>query len=198
MTNPFSLWARQSEAYIARPRVRLDAILVLDLEATTYADRPRDAIRDIIQIGICELNLAKGNVSWSDSILVRPSSSEVTAFCTKLTGITAAQAAAGYPFVEACEWLKDRCRAHSLAWASFGNFDRAQFLVQCEREGIEYPFSAEHLNIKLLAALRFGWLREKSLKGALAALGLHFEGTPHNALYDALNAAQILSRVLRP
>ena len=198
MTNHRSILANQARAYLRRPRLRLDALLVIDLEATTYADRDRDAVRDVIQVGACELRLADGAAQWSDSILVRPTSSEVTPYCAKVTGITPEQAMRGIPFTAACEWLKYRCLARRLAWASFGEWDRMQVTAQCEREGVEYPFSASHLNIQLLAALRFGWTRQGSLRKALARLDMRFEGKPHDARYDALNAARVLAKVLRP
>lgn len=197
MTNRERL-ARQPIVYLGRPRVRLDAVLVIDVEATTYGDQPRNTTRDVIQIGACELSLADGSTRNADSVYVRPTSSEVTPFCAKLTGITPQTAAAGLPYVDACTWLQERFSSHSLPWASFGDFDRAQFVVQCGREGVEYPLRSGHIDIMVLAALRFGWSRQKGLARSLAALDLKFEGTPHDARYDALNAARVLYKVLRP
>lgn len=188
---------RQAEALVVSRRGQLDSVLVVDLEATTWADQPRNSIRDIIQIGVCHLDLASCSLRNADCIDVRPTSSKVTLFCTKLTRITPEQAALGLAFTEACLWLQKCHHSSNTVWASYGDFDRAQIAAQCAREGIPYPFGAGHLDIKLLAALRFGWKRPKGLPRALAALGMHMEGRHHFAQDDAVNAARILARVLR-
>lgn len=181
-----------------RANISLDSVLVIDVEATTGADRERDAIRDIIQVGACLLHMSTGSIENADSVLVRPTSSEVTPFCTDLTGITPAMARDGRTFVEACEWLRAKYDSEARPWASYGNFDRLQFVVQCEREGLPYPLSHDHLNIKLVVALHAGWPKGKGLTRALAALKIKHEGRHHDAKDDAINAARLLHRALRP
>jgi len=184
--------------YRKQSRLGLDRVVVLDLEATTAADRPPNAIRDVIELGVCELNLSDGSARRAASVIVRPSSSEVTAFATKLTGITAERAAKGVPFVDAIGWLVEEYQPASLPWAAYGNFDRAQLISQCEREGLEFPLNPDYLNIKLLAALRFGWARQKGLSSTLDALALKPEGRAHRGRDDAVNAACVLYRALQP
>jgi inhibitor of KinA sporulation pathway (predicted exonuclease) len=180
-----------------RTNIALDRVLVIDLEATTGADRERDALRDIIQIGACLLRVSDGRIENADSVLVRPTSSEVTPFCTDLTGITPAMAEGGLPFVDACAWLQTKYDAKSKPWASYGNYDRIQFVVQCEREGLPYPLSHDHVNIKLVVALHAGWPKGKGLTRALAVLKMKLEGRHHDAKDDAINAARLLHRALR-
>ena len=159
-----------------RTQIALEKVLVIDVEATTGADRERDAIRDIIQVGACLLNMSTGSIEKPNSVLVRPTSSEVTPFCAELTGITPAMASAGRTFSEACEWLRAEYASAAKPWASYGNFDRLQFVVQCEREGLAYPLSHDHLNIKLVVALHAGWSKGKGLTRALAGLKMKHAG----------------------
>lgn len=188
---------RSGLAYRKANALSLDLMLVLDVEATTAADRELDAPRDVIQIGACLLNMATGSVDQADSILVRPTRSEVTAFCTDITGITPAMAQAGRSFRKACEWLTVTYDAGNKPWASFGTFDIEQFSVQCERERVPYPLSANYIDAKLVVALHAGWTKSKGLSGALEALQLEKQGRSHDAKDDAVNAARVLYRALR-
>ena len=164
----------------------------------TAADRPPNAIRDVIKLGICELSLADGSLRRAKSVVVRPTSNKVTAFATELTGITAERAAKGAPFVDALKWLVTEYQPPTAPWGAFGNFDRAQLITQCERERLEFPLNPDYLNIKFIAALQLGWARPKGLSATLDALALKPEGRPHSARDDAINAARVLYRALQP
>ena len=190
-------YIRSALEYRRQNAVSLGTVLVVDVEATTGADRPRGALRDVIQVGACVLQMDGGAIVDAQSILVQPSCSEVTAFCTRLTGITPEQAAEGVAFVDACAWLQNAFNSSDLVWASFGDFDREQFATQCAREGVAYPFGRGHLNIKTIVALRYGWHRGKGLTRALSTLGIRHTGRHHDAKDDAVNAARLFHRALR-
>ena len=181
-----------------RANMSLQSVLVIDVEATTGADREPGALRDIIQVGGCLLRMSTGVVEHADSVFVRPTCSEITPFCTQLTNITPQMAKDGLSFIDACEWLKTRYDSERTVWASYGNYDRIQFTDQCEREGLRYPFSHDHLNVKLVVALHAGWPKAKGLARALTAMTMPHEGRHHDAKFDAINAAHLLYRALRP
>jgi inhibitor of KinA sporulation pathway (predicted exonuclease) len=85
-------------------------ILIVDLEATCWDnDRiPHGQKVDIIEIGICKLNLTSKTISQKQSIYVIPERSEINRFCTKLTGITPQLIEEkGIYFEEACEKIRD-------------------------------------------------------------------------------------------
>ncbi len=65
-------------------------IIIIDLEATCWEnDRiPTGQKVDIIEMGICKLDLISNTISQKQSIYVIPERSEINRFCTKLTGIT--------------------------------------------------------------------------------------------------------------
>lgn len=165
--------------------------------ALTSADQPPGALRDVIEIGVCLLGPRTGGIEHAGSVLVRPSSTVVTPYCAELTGITPERASTGLAFVDACAWLQSKYRSEQRAWASYGAFDFIQLATQCEREGVAFPLSDEHINIKLLAALRLGLRKGRGLGQALSQLGMDFEGRPHSARDDAVNAARVLHAVLR-
>jgi inhibitor of KinA sporulation pathway (predicted exonuclease) len=177
---------------------RLDQIVVVDIEATCWeGEPPAGQAGEIIEIGVCLVDVASCERAGRWGAFVRPERSEVSAFCTQLTTITAEQAAGGLAFAEACKVLRRDFQTKDRLWASFGDYDRAQFERQCRATEVPYPFGPGHLNVKTLLAIAHGWTREVGMDGALARLNLPLEGTHHRAADDAWNIGAILAAVLR-
>jgi inhibitor of KinA sporulation pathway (predicted exonuclease) len=171
----------------------LDRLLVVDVEATCWeGDPPPGETSEIIEVGVCELDVATGERLGKHSILVRPERSSVSAFCTSLTTLTAGQVATGVTYVEACALLRKEFRSRDRVWASYGDYDRKQF----ERQG-SYPFGPRHVNVKTLFALSRVLPREVGLAEALRLAGLPLEGTHHRGDDDAWNIAALLGGILR-
>ena len=178
---------------------RLDHIIVIDIESTCWEGGmpPRGQTNDIIEVGICPLEVATGRRLGKRSILVKPERSSVSPFCTQLTTLTQAQVDAGIAFKDACRILEDEYHTAERLWASFGDYDRRQFEKQCRDEGVRYPFGPSHLNAKTLFAIVRGLPSEVGLPQAMALLGLQLEGTHHRGHDDAWNIAAILAETLR-
>lgn len=175
----------------------LDQIVVIDLESTCWeGDPPQGQVSEIIEIGICLVDVGNGNRAGKESLLVKPASSSVSEFCTKLTTLTQAQVNAGTAFKDACFTLKKRFKSSERVWASYGDYDRRQFERQCKAVNVGYPFGPTHLNVKNLFALTQGLSREVGMDEALKLLGLPLEGTHHRGGDDAWNIGLILSKVL--
>lgn len=175
----------------------LSTILVIDLESTCWQGAPpKGEVSDIIEVGLCLLDVASLERSEKRSILVRPERSSVSPFCTELTTLTQAQVSGGVSLAEACQLLRDEYRSRDRLWASFGDYDRRQFERCCAELGVPYPFGPGHLNVKTLLAVSLGLTREHGLARALEALGLELEGTHHRGHDDAWNIAAILAKLL--
>jgi len=176
---------------------RLDVILVVDVESTCWEGAPpAGEENEIIEVGVCALEVATGERKDKRSILVRPERSRVSAFCTSLTTLTQAQVDAGVTFREACATLRKDLEAEDRLWASYGDYDRRMFERQCEARGVRYPFGPGHMNVKSLLAASLGLSREVGMDEALALLGLPLEGTHHRGGDDAWNIAAVLSAIL--
>lgn len=68
---------------------KLDQIIVVDLEATCWEGNPPPGEeQEIIEIGVCALDIASGKRSRKRSLLIRPERSTVSHFCTQLTTLT--------------------------------------------------------------------------------------------------------------
>src|SRR5262249_25898958 len=120
---------------------KLDHIIVIDVEATCWdGEPPTGQVNEIIEIGVCPLEVATGRRLEKRSLLVRPERSTVSPFCMALTTLTAEQVAAGMSFADACAILRKEYQTRDRGWASFGDYDRNQFQKQCEAAGVAYPF----------------------------------------------------------
>jgi inhibitor of KinA sporulation pathway (predicted exonuclease) len=176
---------------------RLDKILVIDVEATCWdGDPPGRQTSEIIEIGLCVLDVATGDRSIPRAIMVKPQHSTLSDFCIQLTTITPEMLENGMDFSSACSLLREEYRSHQRTWASYGDYDRLQFVKQCEQWDIPYPFGPSHINVKNLLALQLGLKREVGLGRGMRLLGLPFEGTAHRGVDDAWNIAAVLARVL--
>ena len=177
---------------------RLDKIVVVDIEATCWdGEQPKDMVSDIIEIGICLLDVNTGEITDNKGILVKPERSFVSPFCTELTTLTQEMIdAEGIPFRSALKMLKDEYDAQSRAWASFGAYDLKQFQRQCADLKVGYPFGPSHINVKTLFALKKQLHHEVGMDGALKLLDIPLEGTHHRGVDDAKNIAKILRWIL--
>jgi inhibitor of KinA sporulation pathway (predicted exonuclease) len=177
---------------------RLDRILVVDVESTCWeGELPPGQMSEIIEIGLCVVDVAALERVERRSILVRSACSTVSAYCTQLTTLTQADVDAGIPLAEACRVLADEYKSRERLFASFGDYDRQQFERNCAAFGIPYPFGPTHLNVKNLAAVAYGWPREVGMSEALKRAGLPLEGTHHRGGDDAWNIAGLLCELLR-
>lgn len=173
--------------------------LIIDIEATCWPDnnkRPAGQFNDIIEIGTALYDLEKLEIIENDSIIVFPKS-EISEFCTKLTGHTEESVRRdGIPFEDALASLRSTYKSHKISWMSWGDYDRRQFERQCKRENKSYPFSITHTNLKHWFAICAGEDYECSVGKALAKLAMDFEGTPHRGVDDAKNISRILKEIL--
>jgi inhibitor of KinA sporulation pathway (predicted exonuclease) len=177
---------------------QLDRVLVIDVESTCWDTRPpAGQISEIIEIGICTVDLASLERRDKQTIFVKPAQSEISQFCTELTGITARMVEAGVSLAEACELLTTQFHSRQRLFASWGDYDRGQFQRNCRHYNLEYPFGPTHLNVKNLFALALGLSQELGIDGAFDRLGLTMEGAHHRGIDDAWNIAHLLCLMLK-
>jgi len=177
---------------------KLDHVIVVDVESTCWdGSPPPGEVSEIIEIGVCPLEMSTGRRLGKRSIVVRPKRSRVSPFCTQLTTLTPEQVDRGITFTEACEILHKEYQARVRVWASYGDYDRTMFQKQCDATGIAYPFGPRHINVKTLFAISHGLPQEIGAAEAIALMGLPFEGTHHRGDDDAWNIAGILGTLVQ-
>jgi inhibitor of KinA sporulation pathway (predicted exonuclease) len=176
---------------------KLDQILVIDVESTCWEGSPPEGQEsEIIEIGLCMLNVGTGERLDNASILVRPVKSTVSDFCTWLTTLSQKEVEEGLSLGEACEILQNQYLSKKRLWASYGDYDRWQFERCCAAQDVEYPFGSGHINVKSLLAVSRAMSREVGLDKAMNLLGWPLEGTHHRGGDDAWNIARILGHIL--
>lgn len=178
---------------------RFDVLLIVDIEATCWQGEtiPEGERSEIIEIGLCTLDIASGQRLAGRSILVKPEHSRVSEFCTQLTTLTQEQVDQGISFAQACEILQEEYASRERVWASYGDYDRDIFTTQCQQLQIPYPFGKRHINIKTLFPILFAHPWEVGMTKALNLLEIPLVGTHHRGGDDAWNIAAIASEMLR-
>ena len=170
--------------------------LIVDLEATCSdaGEFPRTQM-EIIEIGAVAVQGKDLTALDEFQAFVRPvRNPTLTAFCTRLTGITQAQvkAAPTFPEVNARfqQWVAGFANPVFCSW---GNYDRNQFLQDCAHHQVPYPFPTEyHINIKTRFAKRQGIGKAVGMKKALELTGLPLEGAHHRGIDDARNMVKLM------
>ena len=180
--------------------IRTEFVNVIDLESTCWRrpkDKPDDQRQEIIEIGICAVNIPDLEIVGKEAIFVKPIHSEVSDFCTELTSITPEMVEDGYTLNEAFDILKNEYDSHNRIWASWGDWDRKMFQKDCLTKGVQYPFADTHFNIKALYSLHNGLTTQRGLGKACRLEGLEFDGTHHRGVDDAYMISQLLLRLLQ-
>ncbi|KFF11818.1 DNA polymerase III [Chryseobacterium soli] len=172
-----------------------DTILIIDLEATCWDGRPpRGQESEIIEIGVCMMDVKTGKISQNEGILVKPQYSSVSPFCTELTSITQKMLdEEGILLEDALDILRAEYDSEELTWASYGNYDLNMLQSQSRRFNVDYPLGDHHINVKtLFGELHPGIRKSVGMSRALGELNIPLEGTHHRGVDDAKNIAKIL------
>ena len=179
-------------------RMAYDKITVVDVESTCWNEHPpKNQFSQIIEIGICLLDIKTLKVSNKKSILIKPNCSKVSEFCTELTTLTQEMLdRKGVSFKTACKILVDDFNSKKRVWASWGDYDRKMFETGCNQQGISYPFGKRHINAKVLFTLKHKLNKEPGMARALKMLDIPLEGTHHRGDDDAWNIAKLLGTCL--
>lgn len=187
----------------------LDKLVIIDLESTCWDKSPDQhppaaggpPESEIIEIGICVVDLSSWTVGVQEGMLVSTLNSTISEFCTSLTTITQEMVdESGIAFNEACRRLREKYNTNNRVWGSWGDYDRRQFERQCKRPEFRdsrYPFGPTHINIKNLFAITQGLSREVGMDKALEILGMPLEGTHHRGIDDAYNIARIACHLFK-
>lgn len=171
--------------------------LVIDVEATCWKKNPPSGVavmernNEIIEIGITPISLPDKKILDSESIIVWPTTTEISEFCTELTTLTPEYVQAqGRTFSSAIEYMREKYRTDRNIWASWGKYDDQAFIRQCEREHVKYPFNNSHLNVKTLFAWKYGF--NCGMSRALKHVDIPLVGTHHRGVDDSSNIAKML------
>lgn len=175
--------------------MHIDRLLVVDLEATCWeGDPPKGQFNEIIEVGNAMLDLRTGGVTPGPELLVRPSVSKVSPFCTQLTSITQQMVdERGITLRDALARLEAFAGGDLkiVPWASYGDYDVITLVEHCRRLGLDFPMSRSHTNVKRLVAMLCGWPKPVGMMPALGKLKIQHTGTHHRGGDDAENICKL-------
>jgi inhibitor of KinA sporulation pathway (predicted exonuclease) len=176
----------------------LDCVLVIDVESTCWEGAPpAGQVSEIIEVGLSVLEVKSNEIIEQKGFLIKPTASEISPFCTQLTTITSEMIEnEGIDLEEMVKILKTDYQSRIRLWVSWGDYDRNQFLRNCEFRKLAYPFGTSHLNLKTFFAIKNRLSHEVGMEKALEMLGLNLAGTHHRGVDDAYNIAKIFQKVL--
>ncbi len=173
--------------------------LIVDLEATC-CDRGSVPRREMetIEIGAVLVDAQTLVAVAEFDRFVRPvRHPQLTAFCTRLTGITQQDldGAALFPQVlaEFQHWFS---AYRSLLFCSWGEYDKNQLRQDCSYHGVSYPFGDTHWNIKQAFCDAQGLKKGCGMRRALTIAGLQLEGRHHRGIDDARNMVRLMPWIL--
>ena len=160
----------------------------------------RAASRGSLPGGAAEVSLdGAPRIGRTLSARVRPRRSAVSPFCTALTDISPEDARRGRPLPEVLSSLRSGLGGSGKTWAAWGRDDET-LARGCAAAGCGMPRMGGFLDLGALWGMLSGAERPIGLRRALEGLGMDFEGMPHRAPDDAVNAARVamaVSGVLR-
>lgn len=174
----------------------LDQIVVIDIESCCWrGNPPLGQMNEIIEVGLALIDTPSLEIINRESYMIRPQHSEISDFCTQLTGITKDMVKDGKDFKKVCNLIQNNYGTQQRIWASFGEYDKKHFRKMCSVFNAEYPFSDMHWNIKTMASIFYGW-PEMGMDKLLKKIGMKLEGEHHRGVDDAYNIAKILIGIL--
>ena len=179
--------------------MKTNKIIIVDLEATCWEDKPFDYVvenTEIIEIGITQFNCTTNSIMESEGIFVKPDAEELSDYCTNLTTITYDMLAEAQNLDEAFQYIKEKYKPRNYLWGSWGFFDLQQMRRESLRKNIEMVFPEKnYINLKSYFALTQGLSKGGGLQAALKRLDMDFEGTQHRGIDDTINIARILKEI---
>ena len=183
-----------------------DKLLVFDLELTCwenhYTDEngdqkidknpPEGMFNEIIQFGYALVDMKTRKIIEKGSWLIKPTKSEISEFCTKLTGISQKMIDEDGISFEKFRKIISKKGWKYIPSTSWGYGDIIQFREHCEVRNLESPLSKSHFCCKTLFGTWTGRTKGFGVKNSLKRLNLEFEGEQHDAMWDAVNTAKVL------
>lgn len=180
-------------------KLDLTKLHIVDLEATCWLDKQyQEEQSELLEFGLVEVDLEAQVIKKQFSRLIIPTQTDISAYCTKLTGITQELIKnQGVDLASFAASLRAEFPSSEIVWAGWGH-DKAFFDEALRKAKVANPLEhCEYINLQWLYSFLRGKSEILSLHKALEAEGLEFvNGTQHRALPDAYNTARVMLSLL--
>lgn len=175
-------------------------INVFDSEWTCYADGifPPGEMPEPIEFGITLVDLKKRAIVRRLCIPIFPVKSQISSFCTELTGWTKdkLKKQGGVSLSEACRRVAEKYGGQNRLLVIDTDGEIPELKAHCDKNAVAFPFGGSTFNVSTFFALLTGEKANLGLEAMLLKLGCHFEGSRHFAYDDSYNIARLFLELL--
>ncbi len=171
-------------------------VVCFDLEMCCWNEDGVGTTGEIIEVGLAEIDLVKGEIVKRAQYYVKPETDEVSLFCSQLTGITPRKIEKqGRPLEEVLKSMVKNFGGTNKIYAAWGRDDLV-LRQECLDKGIDTPFN-EFINLATLFRIQ-NRLKDKRIghKAAQESKGIEWEGRQHSGYVDAYNLAKLALTML--
>ncbi|QYF83571.1 3'-5' exonuclease KapD [Brevibacterium sp. PAMC21349] len=149
---------------------------------------------EIIEVGL--VTVINETIEEQFSSFVNPVKFPVlTGRCKKFLNITQDQVDRGISFEELVALLKKIDEQHPTTIVTWGNMDMKVLRQNCQKAGLDFPFSGKENDLCLEYKRFFGDQNQTGLWKAVQAYGKEGTGKHHKALDDAITTYNIFKLV---
>lgn len=170
--------------------------LFIDFEFTMPEGKanPIGFYPEIIEVGFAAVK--DGHITGEFSSFVTPTKfNTLTDRCKKFLHISQSQTDSGMPFAELVSLLKNYDEKYPTTVVTWGNMDMKVLRNNCQKAGLDFPFTGKQLDLSLEYKRFFGDQNQTGLWKAVQAYGKEGTGKHHRALDDALTTYNIFKLV---
>jgi inhibitor of KinA sporulation pathway (predicted exonuclease) len=149
---------------------------------------------EIIEIGICRLDVPSLRIAHETNYLVRPLHLDISLRCTAITGLTTGDLKSAPSFKDVLASIRRDWPANAtcFAWGKDGDIlERA-----CRKHHLNMPFR-HFLDLSQIVRSALLLEQQPGVKSAMELLGLSTDGGAHMAVIDARNTARIHAELIR-
>lgn len=156
---------------------------------------------EVIQIGAVMLDEEYNTMKTFDQ-LVKPTYGEISPFIEELTGVTNAAVSSAEGFQTVMRQFLDWVGEEEVAIYSWSGTDWLQIVKEARQKEFEDDRLSRlydnWVDFQMVFGKMLGVERQISLKDALSATGIAFEGHAHSAYADAYNTAELFKLTKDP
>ncbi|MFA1560205.1 3'-5' exonuclease [Aliivibrio fischeri] len=176
--------------------MNFNRIVCFDLEMCCWNENGKGRTGEIIEVGLAEIDLTKGEVVKRAQYYVKPEKDEISLFCVDLTGISPRKIEKqGRPLADVLKSMVKNFGGTNKIYAAWGH-DEQILETECKAKGIEVPFN-EFLNLATIYRIRSRKKNERmGQRRAMEELNIEWEGRQHSGYVDAYNLAQLALKIL--
>ena len=176
---------------------RITTALYLDLEMNC-SDELQSSLNksdpEIIEIGICRLDVPSLRIAHETNYLVRPLHLDISLRCTAITGLTRDDLKSAPSFKDVLASIRRDwpVNATCFAWGKDGDILERD----CRKNHLDIPFR-RFLDLNQIVRSALLLEQQPGVHSAMELLGLSADGGAHMAVIDARNTARIHAELFR-